>query len=779
PPGPDNRRELTIHSHTPTTAHDKTHAWTHHATATLTPQPTTPQGRDATENGTTDGSWPPSGAVPLELDGFYALMAGMGFSYGPTFQGVRKAWSLGTETFAELSLPDDMPDATTGFALHPALLDATVQTMALTSDEQECLPFAWSGVTLYAADVSSARTPSAQVSSMRVRLSQGPARDGHRTLSLETTDELGRRLLSVDSLALRPVNMDELRGLAHSAIDQADLFEVAWEASPVRPLEPHPHERWAIIGDEQGLAEGTFGPNAVLNGVLNGVSLTLHHSLTTLVESSRTLEHCPDVVVIDCRTGTFDGPTIQEIHHRTEHLLQSLQQWLAAGSLADSRLLVVTRGAVACDKGEDVPDLAGAAAWGLVRSTQSEEPGRVVIVDLDSADEPVSWGLLPSILRTDEPQAAVRGGEVRVPRLVKVDDGSASITGICPPLGEGQETGWRLECTDPGTLTGLRPVPCDTASVPLGAHQVRIGVRAAGVNFRDVLIALGMVEGRQDGLGSEGAGVVLDVGSDVTSWQAGDRVMGVFDAAFGPVAVADKSMLARIPEGWSFAQAASVPIVFATAYYGLVELAGLRAGESVLIHAAAGGVGMAAVQLARHLGAEVFATASPEKWHVLRANGILPEHIASSRALTFETQFAPLTGGRGIDVVLDCLAREFVDASLRLTSCHGGRFLEMGKSDIRDPDEVRRTHPGVSYQAFDLLSATPELVRDILAKVLRLFEEGAFQPLPLTCWNIPDAADAFRHMQQGRHVGKNVLVVPAPFDPEGTVLITGGTGTLA
>ncbi|OEV06458.1 zinc-binding dehydrogenase, partial [Streptomyces oceani] len=147
--------------------------------------------------------------------------------------------------------------------------------------------------------------------------------------------------------------------------------------------------------------------------------------------------------------------------------------------------------------------------------------------------------------------------------------------------------------------------------------------------------------------------------------------------------------------GWSFAQAASVPIVFLTAYYALVDLGGVRAGERVLVHAAAGGVGSAAVQLGRHLGAEVFGTASVGKWDALRAAGLDEEHIASSRDLDFEDAFLGVTGGRGMDVVLDSLAREFVDASLRLLP-RGGRFLEMGKTDIREPEKVAVDHEGVA-----------------------------------------------------------------------------------
>ena len=309
----------------------------------------------------------------------------------------------------------------------------------------------------------------------------------------------------------------------------------------------------------------------------------------------------------------------------------------------------------------------------------------------------------------------------------------------------------------------------------LGPGQVRVGMRAGGLNFRDVLIALGMYPGEAS-VGGEGAGVVLEVGPEVEGLAVGDRVMGLF-SGLGPVSVTDHRLLARVPEEWSLAQAASAPITFLTAYYGLVDLAGLHSGERVLVHAAAGGVGMAAVQLARHLGAEVFVTASTPKWEALRSLGLDEGHIASSRTPEFEAHFLEQTAGRGMDVVLNSLAAELVDASLELLP-NGGRFIEMGRTDIRDADELAEKHPGVTYQAFDLMDAGFERIQEMLGELLTLFERGALEPLPLTVWDIRHAPQAFRFMSQARHVGKNILSLPAPIDPRGTVLITGGTGTL-
>ncbi len=343
--------------------------------------------------------------------------------------------------------------------------------------------------------------------------------------------------------------------------------------------------------------------------------------------------------------------------------------------------------------------------------------------------------------------------------------------------GSGQPGSWRLDVEKRGSIESVKAVEAPEVSAALGPNEVRVSVRAAGVNFRDVLLSLGVYPG-EGRMGSEASGVVTEVGSAVRDLAPGDAVMGIFDGAFGPVAVSDRRLLVRKPPAWTHAQAASVPVVYLTAYYGLVDLAGLQRGESVLIHAAAGGVGMAATQLARHLGAEVFGTASPAKWDTLSAMGLAGDRIASSRTTEFESAFREVTGGAGVDVVLDSLAGEFVDASLRLLP-RGGRFIEMGKSDIRDAGAVAADHPGVRYQAFDLFqSAGHDRIREMFAELLSLFEAGVLTPPPVRTWPLADAVGAFRYLAQAKHVGKVVLSVPAVPDPEGTTLITGGTGAL-
>ncbi|MGC1851645.1 MAG: type I polyketide synthase, partial [Solirubrobacterales bacterium] len=278
-------------------------------------------------------------------------------------------------------------------------------------------------------------------------------------------------------------------------------------------------------------------------------------------------------------------------------------------------------------------------------------------------------------------------------------------------------------------------------------------------------------------IGGEGAGVVVEVGSEVKDLSPGERVMGLIPNSFGPLATTERDFLTKVPEGFSAEQAAAMPIVFATAFYGLKDLAKLKAGERVLIHAGAGGVGMAAIGIAKHTGAEVFATASPSKWEVLEGMGIDPERIASSRDTEFTEKFLKATGGEGVDVVLNALAGEFVDASLALLP-RGGRFLEMGKTDLRDPEQLAEEHEGVSYLPFDLTEAGLKRTGEMLSEVASLLEGGALAHSPIRSWDLREAPRAFRHLREGHNVGKVVLTVPQGIDPERTVLISGATGGL-
>ncbi|AQA25554.1 zinc-binding dehydrogenase family protein [Rhodococcus sp. MTM3W5.2] len=585
--------------------------------------------------------WPPSGVVAVEIDGLYDRLAEAGYEYGPTFQGLQAVWRRGKDLFVQAALPEPVTDAQC-YGLHPALLDAVLHATLAGRDEDSivALPFAWEKINLHATGASVVRA--------RITPHSGDA------VSIEVADETGSPVISIQSLASRPVTAENL---TTTTTARERLHIVHWTPLPA-VSEP---------ASSAAVAPVVFYADWIDIG-------------------ERTP---PPVVVLDMRTtaGRTDTDVLTRVHSATHEVLVVLQGWLREERFAASTLVVLTCGAVGV-AGEDVTDPAGSAVWGLVRSAQSENPGRIVLADtdpierLDTAD---LTGLAATLVTSQEPQVAIRKGVLHRARATGVPHDSMLATPEKLP--------WRLEVGDMGSFDSLELAVYPPAGETLESGQVRIAMRAAGLNFRDILVALGVVQLPWGTLPGEGAGVVLDVGPGVVDLAPGDSVYGFIASGICSVGITDQRLVTRIPAGWSFAEAAAIPAVFVTAYYGLKDLGGVRSGETLLVHAATGGVGMAAVQLARHWGMDVFATASLGKWDTLRTMGFDEQHIANSRTLEFEAEFLQATSGQGMDVVLNCLADEFVDASLRLLP-RGGRFLEMGKTDIRNSQEVVAQYSG-------------------------------------------------------------------------------------
>ncbi|CEZ58197.1 polyketide synthase [Mycobacterium tuberculosis] len=542
--------------------------------------------------------WPPAGAVPVEVADGYQQLAERGYGYGPAFRGLTAMWRRGDEVFAEVALPADAGVSVTGFGVHPVLLDAALHAVVLSAESAErgqgsvLVPFSWQGVSLHAAGASAVRARIAPV---------GPS-----AVSIELADGLGLPVLSVASMLARPVTDQQLRA-AVSSSGPDRLFEVTWSPQPSAAVEPLPVCAWGTTEDSAAV-------------VFESVPLA--------------------------------GDVVAGVYAATSSVLDVLQSWLTRDGAGV--LVVMTRGAVALP-GEDVTDLAGAAVWGLVRSAQTEHPGRIVLVDSDAATDDAAIAMA---LATGEPQVVLRGGQVYTARV----RGSRAADAILVPPGDGP---WRLGLGSAGTFENLRLEPVPNADAPLGPGQVRVAMRAIAANFRDIMITLGMFT-HDALLGGEGAGVVVEVGPGVTEFSVGDSVFGFFPDGSGTLVAGDVRLLLPMPADWSYAEAAAISAVFTTAYYAFIHLADVQPGQRVLIHAGTGGVGMAAVQLARHLGLEVFATASKGKWDTLRAMGFDDDHISDSRSLEFEDKFRAATGGRGFDVVLDSLAGDVVAGGRRM-----------------------------------------------------------------------------------------------------------------
>ncbi|WP_412126808.1 type I polyketide synthase [Streptomyces tubercidicus] len=399
--GPDDsgRRQLNVRSR-PEDAPDE-EPWTTHATGTLTAGPAAAAPRAE--------SWPPEGAEPVPFDGLYERFAGTGLSYGPVFRGLRAVWRRGTELFAEVALPEAAEEEGAAFGLHPALLDAALHPLALGgfvedgSGDRPWLPFAWSGVRLHAAGAGT----------VRVRL----APTGTNALAVSVADATGAPVASVDSLMLRQLTADALDGTGPAFHDA--LFRVDWTAAPA-PAE-------APVGTVALLGAAAPDHRAALEAV--GARVDEYPELTALRRAMDAGAPVPDAVLVTCVPPQAPEVPVG-VREATGRLLGLAQEWLAEERFADARLVVVTQGAVATEPGADLTDLVHAPVWGLLRTAQSEHPGRFVLLDSDG--QAASARALPAALALGAAQLALRAGEIRLPRLARMGVSDAGAPEFTP-----------------------------------------------------------------------------------------------------------------------------------------------------------------------------------------------------------------------------------------------------------------------------------------------------------------------------------------------------------
>ncbi|MFJ1709979.1 polyketide synthase dehydratase domain-containing protein, partial [Kitasatospora sp. NPDC088346] len=328
--------------------------------------------------------WPPSGAVPVAVDDLYERLAAAGFGYGPVFRGLRAAWRHDGDTYAEIRLPEDAHEDAEQYGLHPALLDAALHALGLdiadgaTADgpRQARIPFSWNGVTLYAAGANA----------LRLRLSE----TSQDAASLLLADETGRPVAAVETLVSREVSEDQVRSARGGFVDS--LHRVEWTPLPVSAAASA--GRWAVLGGE-GFGAQPYPDLAALGVAVEGGAAV------------------PDAVFLTLEPVAGADDLASAVRVALHVVLGVVQEWLADDRFADSRLVLVTRGAV----GADVEDLVHAPVWGLVRSAQGENPERLVLLDVDGGD--FSREALSAALAAGEPELAVRAGAVQVPRLTR------------------------------------------------------------------------------------------------------------------------------------------------------------------------------------------------------------------------------------------------------------------------------------------------------------------------------------------------------------------------
>ena len=453
------------------------------------------------------------------------------------------------------------------------------------------------------------------------------------------------------------------------------------------------------------------------------------------------------------------------------------------------RLTVVTRGAAF-----EVEDPRGSALWGAIRGMAvevGEEAGiDFRLVDLGAASdlETLRW-----LARYDlrEREIAIRGGRLWVPRVQSIRD-------RFPEVPAGEDSAYRLCLDNPGQLSGLQMKTCEPA--PLGPGMVEIEVKAAALNFRDVMATLGLLPASAyehsalgHDVGMEASGVVRRLGEDADYCRVGDEVIFTRGGCIANRMTLEKHFLFAKPARLSMEEAASSLSVYVTAYYALIHLARLGKGQRVLIHSAMGGVGQAAIALARHVGAEIYATAgSDAKRTALLALG--SKAAFDSHREDWHGELMAATGGEGVDVVLNSLAGPHLELCLEALR-PGGWHCEIGKVDIYSDTRLGLYvfRKNLRFAAIDvdrLMRDDPHLSRELSETCLDLLDRGRIPPLPVTVFDYEDYAKALRLMTSGRHQGKLVLKAPPAgvrprfaiadrrplLDPDATYLVTGGLG---
>ncbi|WP_081635440.1 type I polyketide synthase [Nocardia sp. BMG111209] len=711
-----------------------------------------------------------AGTERIEGEELYRRLGAAGLDYGPAFRRVDHV--LRHPDGRALARLSGTPVPVAGLPSVPGVtvqLDAAFQTLAAAVADAEFaagnlfLPVGFESLRVL-GDIATARWCFVADG---VRPGAGPETLAGDLLIL---GEDGRILAECTGLTVR-----RLSDAAPDALPRNWFHELSWQKSAPAAPPARTDGRWIVVGGET--ADAVAGQLAAHG---RSVSVT---------------GECPagadpiDAVEAIVYLAEVDGDDPVAAAEAAAWQLLRLVQTLARQD-RPPRCYLVTRGAQSVTGTEDLAANAAFAAvlWGMSRSLEHEIPElRCTRIDLGSATDDRELTALGRELCSDdaETEVALRGGHRFVARVRPAPEPAPGRRPAQP--GEGfavrQHTPGLLEDLELGQTE--RGVPGDT--------EVEIEVLAAGVNFHDVAVAIGIIPPEDDErilLGGECAGRVTAVGSGVGHVEVGELVAAIASPAFGSYVTTDAALVVPLPASVSPTAAATVPIAYLTAHHALIELAGVRAGERVLVHAATGGVGLAAIALARRAGAEIFATAgSPEKREYLRRMGI--RHVMDSRTLDFADEILRRTGGEGVDVVLNSLSGEAMTRSLRVLRPFG-RFVEIGKRDVVEHNTVGlwQLRRNISHFTVDIAAYVvqrPVPAGDALATIMASIGAGELAALPVTEFPMSRAEAAFRFMAQARHIGKVVLVAEeapeirttAPrLRADAQYLVTGGLGAL-
>jgi acyl transferase domain-containing protein/NADPH:quinone reductase-like Zn-dependent oxidoreductase/short-subunit dehydrogenase/acyl carrier protein len=723
----------------------------------------------------------------IEVAPFYDRLRSLGANFGSSFRGMQKVWCGEGEALGEIT-PDASVLADAGkYLMHPALLDACFHVCAVALDS---LPGTHDGRMYLPIGVDRYEWSAPPTGTLRSHAKvRPPATRGDMVvldLRIETMD--GRPVALLEGLRCRRANQDMFRRRVDAQVAEW-LYELAWKPQALSPATATQDSIWLILdaGDGRGarladeiVQRGGKAVRAVPCDAMASDALALDPALAA--DYARAIELAGEdgalagiVSLWPLGVPALDVDDMPSAGQRlgSDAALLLLQAVAALPTEKAPRVWFVTAGSQVVD-GTETLRIEQAPVAGLARVAATEHPDlRVTLVDLDP-QAPVSdakWLADEVLADSEESQIALRKGVRFVARLARRPSRTAAPVDEAPV---------RLDIAERGTLENLAIVPAERR-LP-GPGEVELRVRASGLNFRDVLSALGMYPGEIRHLGSDCAGEITAVGEGVTQFDVGDRVVAMVEGAFASHAIARWEFVAPLPKGLDFEQGAAIPTAYLTADITLNLLGKMKKDDRVLIHSGAGGVGMAAIALANRAGAEIFATAgSPEKRAVLKKLGV--HHVLDSRSASFGDEIHRITGGKGVDMVLNSLAGPLLDKSFECLA-DGGTFLEIGKRGLWTHERVTQLNRGIRYHIVDCndnARDTPQIVGQIFTRVLQEIESGVLPWLPCTTFPFENAPDAFRFMAQAKHIGRVVFrhriepqKIEQPIRPDATYVVTGG-----
>ncbi|MBZ0285294.1 MAG: type I polyketide synthase [Anaerolineae bacterium] len=677
----------------------------------------------------------------------YERVAERGMHFGPSFRGLAQVWKGETQTLGEIILPEQVNPS--GFHIHPVLLDACLQAVGVALPEGTYLPLSLESLRLY----HTAET--GLWSHVTVRPINNP--------EVVTADV---QLLAEDGHLIGEIQGIAFKRIAAGSTASIDdwLYEVAWREKPLEASNIDIAGRWLLLANDQNIA-ADLAKRLGKDVFVARWDSDFHRNANTFTLNPDQPDHFERMLQeVGVLRGVIHLSDANENQQPVKIALYLTQSLIKTG--LTPKLWLVTQ--LAQSVNGEQPELWQSVLWGLGKSIALEHPElnctRVDIADTTDVD-----ALFAELFSgDDEDQVALRAGKRYVARLVKAK------TAQSEQLLDGQP--FQLSIPTPGVLDNLQLIPLTRREPSVGEIEIR--VRATGLGFRDVLGALGMYPGGVDALGYECAGTVVALGEGVTKFRPGDAVIALAPGGFASHIITKAAFATLKPETLTFEESATIPSPFVTALLGLNILAGMKEGDKVLIHAAAGGVGLAAVQLAQRAGAEIFATAgSDEKRTMLKSLGV--QHVMNSRTLDFADEISAITGGSGVDIVLNSLSGDFIAKNVEVLA-DGGRFVEIGKRDIWTHERMSLVRPDVMYHIVDpsMLDADLSLAQSIMNDLHDLFSTGQLLPLPMHIFPMQEVVDAFRYMAQAKHTGRIVVTQPADdvlsIHDDATYLITGG-----